>query len=122
MLQESSEQMEKDAREILSKNRELSVLNRIAMSISKSLEMDKVLSAVIKQVKDFLDVHYLGIYLIEKDLLVLKLSEGLSDTFLKKASTRSLDEPWLKREVLVGKPFFARERLEEHSREDRTRT
>ena len=115
MLQESSIQMEKDAQEILSKNRELSVLNRIAMSISKSLEMDKVLSSVIKQVKDFLDVHYLGIYLIEKDSLVLKLSEGLSDAFLEKTSMRSLDEPWVKRKVLAGKPFIASERLEERA-------
>jgi len=115
MLQESSVQMEKDAQEILSKNRELSVLNRIAMSVSRSLEMDKVLYAVINQVKDFLEVHYLGIYLIENESLVLKLSEGLSDTFLEKAGKRSIEEPWLKREILVGKPFFARERLEERA-------
>lgn len=114
-LRESSIQMEKDAQEILSKNRELSTLNRIAMSVSKSLEMDKVLSAVVKQVKDFLEVHYLGIYLIEKDSLVLKLSDGLSGAFLEKAGKRSLDEPWLKREVLSGRPFFARERLEERT-------
>jgi putative methionine-R-sulfoxide reductase with GAF domain len=115
MLQESSVQMEKDAQEIISKNRELSVLNRIAMSVSKSLEMDRVLSAVIKHVKDFMDAQYLGIYLIENDTLVLKLSDGLPDTFLEKAGRRSLDEPWLKREVLTGRPFFAKERLEEHA-------
>lgn len=114
-LKESSAQMERDAEEILRKNKEISALYKVAMAISKSLEMDKVLSGIIKEVKEFLGVNFLGIYLVEGDKISLKVSDGLSETFGARAAVRSLEEPWLRREVMAGRPFFVRERLDEHS-------
>ena len=109
-LQASYKRMEADAEEILLKNKDLAALNRVAVAVSKSLEMDKVLSAVVGEVKEFIGADFLGIYLVESGSIALKLCEGMSPEFVMKASRRSLDEPWLKREVMAGNPFFTQER------------
>jgi putative methionine-R-sulfoxide reductase with GAF domain len=115
MLRDSSAQMERDAEEILRKNKEISALYKVAMAISKSLEIDRVLSAIIKEMKEFSGVNFLGIYLVEGRRITLKVSDGLSSKFAERAAVRSVDEPWLKREVMEGRPFFVRERLDEHA-------
>ncbi len=113
MLQESSEKIEHDAEEIFQKNRELSALNRIATEIGKSLELDKVMSATIREVKDLVKADFLAVYLLKGDKIVLQVSEGLSGSLLDKAAVRSADEPWVKREILQGRAFFVQESLTE---------
>ncbi len=112
-LQETSVQREKDAQEIFVKNRELTTLNRIAIAVGKSLDLDKVLSGIIGEVKNLFEVDFLGIYLIEDKRLALKMSEGLSDSFKQKAATRKPEEPWFSRAVGSREPFFAQERTGE---------
>jgi hypothetical protein len=113
MLQESSEKIERDAEEIFQRNRELSALNRIATEIGKSLELDKVMSATIREVKDLVKADFLAIYLVKGDKIVLQVSEGLTGSLLDKAAVRSAGEPWVKREVLQGRAFFVQEGLSE---------
>ena len=113
MLQESSEKIEHDAEEIFQKNRELSALNRIATEIGKSLELDKVMSATIREVKDLVKADFLAVYLLKGDKIVLQVSEGLTGSLLDKAAVRSADEPWVKREILQGRAFFVQESLTE---------
>lgn len=112
-LQDSYRKMELDAEEILLKNRELSTLNKVAMAVSKSLEMDRVIPSIIEAVKDLLDAAYLGIYLIEGDKAELKAWGGLCETARQDVAQSSLEEPWFKDEVLAGKTYFARERTDE---------
>jgi len=109
MLQESSEKIERDSEEIFQKNRELSALNRIATEIGKSLELDKVMSATIREVKDLVKADFLAVYLVKGDKIVLQVSEGLTGSLLDKAAVRSADEPWVKREILQGRAFFVQE-------------
>ena len=113
MLQESSEKIERDAEEIFQKNRELSALNRIATEIGKSLELDKVMSATIREVKDLVKADFLAVYLLKGDKIVLQVSEGLTGNLLDKAAVRSAAEPWVKREILQGRAFFVQESLSE---------
>jgi nitrate/nitrite-specific signal transduction histidine kinase len=113
MLQESSEKIERDAEEIFQKNRELSALYRIATEIGKSLELDKVMSATIREVKDLVKADFLAAYLVKGDKIVLQVSEGLTGSLLDKAAVRSADEPWVKREILQGRAFFVQESLSE---------
>ncbi len=113
MLRESSEKIERDAEEIFQKNRELSALNRIATEIGKSLELDKVMSATIREVKDLVKADFLAVYLLKGDKIVLQVSEGLTGSLLDKAAVRSADEPWVKREILQGRAFFVQESLAE---------
>ena len=115
MLKESSIQMERDAVEIFLKNKELAALNKVALSASRSLELDKVLASVIAEVKDFLGADFLGIYLVEDGKIALKVWEGMSEGFVDKVTAFDEREPWLKRVVLAGEPLFARERAEEHT-------
>ncbi len=110
MLRESSKQMERDAEEIFQKNRELAALYKIAVEIGRSLELDRVMSATIKEVKDLVWADFLCIYLLKGDNLVMQVSEGLSEAALEKTSVRSAQEPWIKRELLHGRMFFAQER------------
>lgn len=112
-LQETSVQREKDAREIFVRNSELTALNRIAVAVGRSLDLDKVLSGIIGEVKNLFEVDFLGIYLVENKRLVLKISEGLSDSFKSKAASRKLEEPWFSRSVSSREPFFAQERADE---------
>ncbi|MBI5190161.1 MAG: GAF domain-containing protein [Nitrospirae bacterium] len=111
----SQRKMAEDAEEITLKNRELTALNRIAMTAGRSLELDKVLSSIIKEVRAFLDAEFFCIYLVEQGNIVIKTCEGLSEEFSGKTRSRSVEEPWLKREVMEGRPFFARERIDEHA-------
>ncbi|MGC2423057.1 MAG: GAF domain-containing protein [Nitrospirota bacterium] len=113
MLQESSEKIERDAEEIFQKNRELSALYRIATEIGKSLELNKVMSATIREVKDLVKADFLAVYLVKGDKIVLQVSEGLTGSLLDKAAVRSADEPWVKREILQGRAFFVQESLSE---------
>ncbi len=113
MLRESSKQMERDAEEIFQKNRELTALYKIAVEIGRSLEMGKVMSATIREVKELVRADFLAVYLLKGDDMTLQVSDGLSETVLKKASLRSAREPWIKRELMEGRMFFAQERMSE---------
>lgn len=115
MLHESSDKIERDAEEIFQKNRELSALNRIATEIGKSLELDKVMSAAIREVKDLIKADFLAVYLLKGDKIVLQVSEGLTGNLLDKAAVRSAGEPWVKREILQGRAFFVQESLTENT-------
>ena len=114
-LRDSYRRMELDAEEITLKNKDLSVLNRIAVAASKSLEMDHVMGAIVKEVRDYLGVEFLALYLLNDSIITLKLAEGMSVAFMEKAGSRSMTEPWLKRTVMAGETFFAQERPEEHT-------
>jgi putative methionine-R-sulfoxide reductase with GAF domain len=113
MLKESSEKIERDAVEIFQKNRELSALYKIATEIGKSLELDKVMSATIREVKDLVKADFLAVYLVKGDKIVLQVSEGLTGSLLDKAAVRSAGEPWVKREILQGRAFFVQESVSE---------
>ncbi len=115
MLRESSRQMERDAEEIFQKNRELTALYKIATEIGKSLELDRVMSATIREIKDLFQADFLAIYLLKGDSIILQVSEGLPGAVLDKASVRSAQEHWIKREILQGKTFFAQERVSENT-------
>ena len=115
MLRESSRQMEHDAEEIFQKNRELSTLYKIAVEIGRSLEIDKVMSATIREVKDLVRADFLCIYLLKGDNIVIQVSEGLSEAVLEKTSSRSAREPWIKRKLMNGRMFFTQERSSEKS-------
>ena len=110
MLRESSKQIEHDAEEIFQKNRELSALYKIAVEIGRSIEMGKVMSATIREVKELVRADFMAVYLLKGDDMALQVSEGLSETVLERASVRSAQEPWIKREILNDRMFFAQER------------
>jgi putative methionine-R-sulfoxide reductase with GAF domain len=115
MLKESSLQMEKDASEILRKNKELAALNKIALSVSRSLELDKVLASIVTVVREFLGADFMGIYMVDGGEVELKVWEGMSDEFREKVEVLDPEEPWLKRLVLAGKPLFRKEDAEEQA-------
>ncbi|HLB24851.1 MAG TPA: GAF domain-containing protein, partial [Nitrospirota bacterium] len=76
--------------------------------------METVMATVITEVKAFLAADYLGIYLLEGDRLRLRLSDGLPEALIGRASDWKMEEePWLKRVVMEGKSFHAQERAGE---------
>ena len=83
--------------EILAKNRDLSALYSITTIASKSTELDDILSNILSEMIDFLEIAAGGIYLIDEDAgeMVLRIHQGLPDEFVEKVRCVSLDKPYI---------------------------
>jgi len=77
-------EMEKN---LIQQNRRLSALNQIGHTVNQSLELNKVLNTALDKVLEVMECEGGGIYIREtkeSENLILRVTKGLSPTFLKK--------------------------------------
>ncbi|MBT4512943.1 MAG: PAS domain S-box protein [Chloroflexi bacterium] len=67
--------------EILQRNRELKALNRIAQTVSKSLDIDEILNESLDEILEMLNITYAGIYIFDNHTgqLTLTAHRGISE-------------------------------------------
>lgn len=92
-------------------NKDLSILNEISAAISRSIDMDRLLSGILDTIttrfSDFSEVARGGIFLVDDDTLVLAAHLGHDEDFLCRHQGITIDDCLCGKAVRTGKIIFA---------------
>src|SRR5262249_52466000 len=73
----------------------LALLHNIALTLSQSLDLDKMLNAALKELVAPLNIEVAAIFLMEEETLILKAQHHLPPAIFNELSTRSLAQTQL---------------------------
>ncbi len=104
-LREYPEQLEQKVKE---RTRELEAINRIAATVSRSLNLDEILRDSLEKVLEFLELNVGAIFLVDekKSELDLMVHRGFSDDLVSRLLVSPIDNGWPGRVALEGKPVL----------------
>ncbi len=99
------EQLEQKVRE---RTRELEAINRIAATVSRSLNLDEILKDSLEKVLEFLELGVGAIFLVDekKGELDMMVHRGLSDDLVSRLLVTPIDNGWPGRVARDGKPLL----------------
>ncbi len=102
-LARSRSEIEQSNRQLLQRNEELSVLNSVATTVSRSLDLGQILDGALERVLDGVKIKAGWVFLGEEgdEHLKLAASRGLSESFLKEEAEKDLGD-CICREVMVS--------------------
>ena len=90
----SRSEIEQSNRQLLRRNEELSVLNSVAATVSRSLDLDQILDGALEKVLDGVKIKAGWVFLGEEgqERLTLAASQGLSGAFLQEEAEKDLGD------------------------------
>ena len=97
------------------RNRHLLVLQAVAATVGRSLDLDEILRAALDEVLEVMGLEVGGIQLLDEsgERLLLEAHRGISETFCRAiAEVRVADDPPARQIIASGQPLIVSERKE----------
>ncbi len=88
------------------RNREVSVLLSVAMAISRSLELDRIIDAALEGLMEPLEIDCGYLQLVEESKLMLKGHRGCGPGILQKLGQETLGEGLSGQVIMTGQPLI----------------
>ena len=97
--------------QVVSRTRELAALNAVASVVSRSLDLERVLTNALDKTLDVMGVEAGGIYLLRKDDQVLTIAayKGLSTQFVDGIDNLKVGEGFSGHVTLTGEPLIVQD-------------
>ena len=97
--------------QVVSRTKELAALNAVAAVVSRSLELQQVLTNALDKTLEIMEMEAGGIYLLKEDteVLVIAANKGLDTEFVGEIDNLAVGEGFSGRVVLSGEPLVVQD-------------
>jgi signal transduction histidine kinase len=97
--------------QVVSRTKELAALNAVAAVVSRSLELQQVLTNALDKTLEIIEMEAGGIYLLQEDneVLVIAAHQGLDTEFVGEIDNLAVGEGFSGRVVLSGEPLVVQD-------------